>query len=67
MFLSVVIHRPSSIMGDGSGKLDLMSNMFKYVKLLEAVPQGAAWRVTLISSRCTASRPRLSSSDGKMR
>ena len=30
-------------MGDGSGKLDLMSDMFQNVELLEAVPQGAAW------------------------
>ena len=42
--LPVVIHRPSSITGEGSGKLDLMSNMFKYVELLEAVPQGPAWK-----------------------
>ena len=42
--LPVVIHRPSSITGEGSGRLDLMSNMFKYVELLEAVPQGAAWK-----------------------
>lgn len=42
--LPVVIHRPSSITGEGGGKLDLMSNMFKYVELLEAVPQGAAWK-----------------------
>lgn len=41
--LPVVIHRPSSITGEGSGKLDLMSNMFKYIELLEAVPQGPAW------------------------
>lgn len=42
--LSVVIHRPSSITGEGSGRLDLMSNMFRYVELLEAVPQGNAWK-----------------------
>lgn len=42
--LPIVIHRPSSITGEGSGRLDLMSNMFKYVELLEAVPQGAAWK-----------------------
>ncbi|KAL8840015.1 MAG: hypothetical protein Q9170_001499 [Blastenia crenularia] len=42
--LPVVIHRPSSITGEGSGDLDLMSNMFKFVELLEAVPQGAAWK-----------------------
>ncbi|KAI4158636.1 MAG: hypothetical protein L6R39_000491 [Caloplaca ligustica] len=42
--LPVVIHRPSSITGEGSGSLDLMSNMFKYVELLEAVPQGPAWK-----------------------
>ena len=42
--LPVVIHRPSSITGEGSGNLDLMSNMFKYVELLEAVPQGPAWK-----------------------
>ena len=42
--LPVVIHRPSSITGEGSGRLDLMSNMFNYVELLEAVPQGAAWK-----------------------
>ena len=42
--LPVVIHRPSSITGEGSGKRDLMSNIFKYVELLEAVPEGAAWK-----------------------
>ncbi|KAL8726975.1 MAG: hypothetical protein Q9166_006338 [cf. Caloplaca sp. 2 TL-2023] len=42
--LPVVIHRPSSITGEGSGELDLMSNIFKYVELLEAVPQGPAWK-----------------------
>ena len=42
--LPVVIHRPSSITGEGSKKLDLMSNMFKYVELLEAVPQGPVWK-----------------------
>ena len=42
--LPVVIHRPSSITGEGSGRLDLMSNMFRYVELLKAVPQGAGWK-----------------------
>ncbi|KAL8974897.1 MAG: hypothetical protein Q9197_000866 [Variospora fuerteventurae] len=42
--LPVVIHRPSSITGEGSGSLDLMGNMFKYVELLEAVPLGPAWK-----------------------
>ncbi|KAL8704420.1 MAG: hypothetical protein Q9201_002411 [Fulgogasparrea decipioides] len=42
--LPVVIHRPSSITGEGTGEWDLMSNMFKYVELLEAVPQGPAWK-----------------------
>lgn len=42
--LPVVIHRPSSISGEGSGELDLMNNIFKYIELLEAVPQGPAWK-----------------------
>ncbi|CAO1598309.1 hypothetical protein XANCAGTX0491_002079 [Xanthoria calcicola] len=42
--LPIVIHRPSSISGEGSGELDLMHNIFKYIELLEAVPQGPAWK-----------------------
>ncbi|KAL8848143.1 MAG: hypothetical protein Q9221_006829 [Calogaya cf. arnoldii] len=42
--LPVVIHRPSSISGEGSGELDLMNNIFKYIELMEAVPQGPAWK-----------------------
>ncbi|KAK1960815.1 PKS-NRPS hybrid [Colletotrichum sublineola] len=42
--LPVTVHRPSSITGDGAGKLDLMANLFRYVEDLEAVPDSGSWK-----------------------
>ncbi|KAI6355345.1 copper-binding transcription factor [Pyricularia grisea] len=42
--LPVVIHRPSSITGQNANSLDLMGNMFKYIELLEAVPESDSWK-----------------------
>ncbi|KAK2051210.1 acetyl-CoA synthetase-like protein, partial [Colletotrichum caudatum] len=42
--LPVTIHRPSSITGDGAGKLDLMANLFHFVEELEAVPDSGSWK-----------------------
>ena len=40
--LPMVIHRPSSITGEHSGRFDLMSNIFKYVELLESGTAGSS-------------------------
>lgn len=45
--LPVVIHRPSSITGPGANSLDLMANMFKYIELLQAVPESDSWKGNL--------------------
>lgn len=42
--LPIVVHRPSSIMGAGADALDLMSNLFRYTEVLEAVPESRAWK-----------------------
>lgn len=42
--LPVTIHRPSSIVGDGAGDLDLMRNLFCFVEEMKAVPESQAWR-----------------------
>jgi len=49
--LPVWVHRPSSVTGDGAGKLDLMSNMIKYMHETRAVVDAREWkgRVDLIS------------------
>ncbi|KAL4878793.1 hypothetical protein BJY04DRAFT_220857 [Aspergillus karnatakaensis] len=38
--LSVVIHRPSCLIGEGSPVTDMMSSVFHYSKILRAVPRG---------------------------
>lgn len=40
--LPVVIHRPSSITGEGSGRLDLMSNMFKLRRVAGSSASGSS-------------------------
>lgn len=42
--LPVVIHRPSSIMGEGAPQNDLMSNMLQYAALTRTVPDVRAWK-----------------------
>ncbi|KAJ5361341.1 polyketide synthetase [Penicillium brevicompactum] len=41
--LPVVIHRPSSITGDGAGEMDVVANVLRYANLLKAVPESAVW------------------------
>lgn len=38
--LPVIIHRPSSITGDGAPESDLMGSIMKYSKIIEAFPKG---------------------------
>jgi len=49
--LPVVIHRPSSITGDGAGEGDVVANVLRYANLLKAVPESRGWSgfVDLIS------------------
>lgn len=37
--MPIVIHRPSSITGDGASDLDVMSNLLKYSRLMKAIPK----------------------------
>lgn len=41
--LPVVIHRPSSITGDGAGEGDIVANVLRYADLLKAVPESRGW------------------------
>lgn len=41
--LPVVIHRPSSITGEGPGKGDVVANVLRYADLLKAVPEWKGW------------------------
>ncbi|KAJ5332382.1 polyketide synthetase [Penicillium brevicompactum] len=41
--LPVVIHRPSSITGDGADEMDVVANVLRYANLLKAVPESAGW------------------------
>ncbi|TLS21198.1 uncharacterized protein PpBr36_10632 [Pyricularia pennisetigena] len=40
----VVVHRPSSIMGEDTSELDLVSNLVKYANLIKAVPGTRQWK-----------------------
>lgn len=40
----VTVHRPSSIVGEGAGELDLMQNLFRLVEEMQAVPASGAWK-----------------------
>ncbi|EEP78969.1 hypothetical protein UREG_03815 [Uncinocarpus reesii 1704] len=42
--LPVWIHRPSSILGDDSGDLDIMNNVLKYSLLSKSFPQSKLWK-----------------------
>ena len=42
--LPVVIHRPSSVLGEGVGEMDIMSNVMKYAPVIKAMPDPGKWR-----------------------
>ncbi|KAK3369536.1 hypothetical protein B0T24DRAFT_722419 [Lasiosphaeria ovina] len=42
--LPVWIHRPTSVTGDGASERDLMSNVSRYIRKLEAVPDTRGWK-----------------------
>ncbi|KAK5807439.1 hypothetical protein VI817_001697 [Penicillium citrinum] len=41
--LPVVIHRPSSITGEGAGESDIVPNVVRYANLLKAAPESKGW------------------------
>lgn len=41
--LSVYIHRPSSVTGDGAPDLDLMANVLKYCQITRMMPELGSW------------------------
>ena len=42
--LPVFIHRPSSVLGEGVGEMDIMSNVMKYAPMIKAMPDPGKWR-----------------------
>lgn len=41
--LPVVIHRPSSITGEGAGESDIVPNVVRYANILKAAPESKGW------------------------
>ncbi|RYP38694.1 hypothetical protein DL768_010765 [Monosporascus sp. mg162] len=41
--LPVIIHRPSSITGEGAPESDLMSSLMKYAQIVKAFPETGSW------------------------
>lgn len=42
--LPVVVHRPTSIMGEGAPETDLMGSVMKFAQKAKAVPDAGSWR-----------------------